>query len=241
LSDRLDVLAIGAHPDDVELGCGATVALMASAQRRVGILHLTSGEMGTRGMPEERRQEAERAGRVLGAETVLFLDCGDGGLRAGAAEVDALIDVLREHRPELVFGPTPQDRHPDHERAHRLVREACFYSGLRRRGDGDPHRPAAVYSYMQHDPFDPSFVVDVTVSWETKMAALDEFRSQLHQPGERRDEPGTKVSSAAFRDAVVGRARQFGMLIGAEFGEPFWSRLPLPVGDPWALRPRRMR
>ena len=241
MSDRLDVLAIGAHPDDVELGCGATLALMVSQERRVGILNLTSGEMGTRGTPEERRQEAERAGRALGAAAVLFLDCGDGGLRTSDAEVDAVIAVLRQHRPELVFGPTPRDRHPDHERAHRLVHEACFYSGLRRRGDGEPHRPAAVYSYMQHDPFDPSFIVDVTATWEVKMAAMDEYRSQLHQAGEQRDEPGTKVSSPAFREAVVGRARHFGMLIGAEFGEPFLSRLPPAVGDPWSLRPRRLR
>lgn len=241
MSDRLDVLAIGAHPDDVELGCGGTLALMASQQRRVGILHLTSGEMGTRGTPAERREEAERAGEALGAELVLFLDCGDGGLRTGTAEQDALIEVLRRYRPELVFAPSPSDRHPDHERAHRLVHEAGFYSGLRRRGAGEPHRPAAVYSYMQHDPFEVSFVVDVTASWDRKMASLDAYESQLHQPGKERDEPGTKVSSPAFREAVVGRARHFGMLIGAEFGEPFWSRLPLPIGDPWQLRQRRLR
>jgi bacillithiol biosynthesis deacetylase BshB1 len=241
LSDRLDVLAIGAHPDDVELGCGGTVALLASQERRVGILHLTSGEMGTRGTPAERREEAKRAGRVLGVDTVIFLDCGDGGLRTGEPEQHALTEVLRRYRPELVFGPSPRDRHPDHERAYRLVHEACFYSGLQRRFEGEPHRPAAVYSYMQNDSFEPAFIVDVTTSWKTKLASLDEYRSQLHQPGEQRDEPGTKVSSAAFRDAVVGRARHFGMLIGAEFGEPFLSRLPLAVGDPWSLRPRRLR
>ena len=241
MTHGLDVLAIGAHPDDVELGCGGTVALLAGRGLQVGILHLTRGEMGTRGTPEERAEEAERAGRALGATTVEFLDCGDGGLRTGEAEEDALIEALRRHRPELILGPTPRDRHPDHGRAFALVREACFYSGLARRGEGEPHRPAAVYSYMQHDPFDPSFVVDVTTTWEAKMAALAEFRSQIFQPGEAREEPGTKVSSRAYREAVEGRARHFGLLIGAEFGEPFWSSLPLAVPDPWMLRPGRLR
>ncbi len=150
-----------------------------------------------------------------------FLDCGDGGLRHGAAEEDALIAELRRLRPELVLGPTPADRHPDHGRAHRLVADACFYAGLRRRGAGAPHRPAAVFSYMQHDPFVPSFIVDVTTAWATKERALDAYESQLHQP--RTAEPGvgwatapattqvpvpaappaaTKVSSPEFRLAV---------------------------------------
>lgn len=241
MSQGLDVLAVGAHPDDVELGCGGTVALLAARGLRVGILHLTRGEMGTRGTPEERVEEAGRAGEVLGAVSVEFLECGDGGLRTGAAEQDALIELLRRLRPEIVLGPTPKDRHPDHERAYTLVHEACFYSGLCRRGTAEPHRPAVFYSYMQNDPFEPAFIVDVTSSWERKVASLDEYRSQIFQDGERREEPATKVASRAFRSAVEGRARHFGMLIGVEFGEPFWSRLPLPVSDPWMLRPERLR
>jgi bacillithiol biosynthesis deacetylase BshB1 len=241
MSEALDVLAIGAHPDDVELGCGGTVALLAERGLRVGILHLTRGEMGTRGTPEERVEEAARAGEALGAATVEFLDCGDGGLRTGDVEQDALIEVLRRHRPELVLGPAPLDRHPDHARAHTLVYEACFYSGLARRGQGDPHRPAAAYSYMQHDPFEPSFIVNVTSCWYKKTAALDAYPRQIFQSGEERDEPATKISSPGYRAAVEGRARHYGMLIGVEFGEPFWSRLPLPVSDPWLLRSERLR
>jgi bacillithiol biosynthesis deacetylase BshB1 len=239
----LDILAIGAHPDDVELGCGATLAKLARAGRRVGILHLSCGEAGSRGTPAERRREAERAAEILGAARLEFLDLGDGGLRTGAAEEDALIEVLRRLRPELVLGPTPADRHPDHGRAHRLVADACFYAGLARRGAGAPHRPAALFSYMQHDPFTPAFVVDVTASWPVKMAALDAYASQIHAgAGERAaGEPPTKVASREFRLAVEGRARHFGNLIGAELGEPFASRLPLAVADPWELLPGGLR
>lgn len=269
MGDTLDVLAVGAHPDDVELGCGGTVALLARQGRRVGILHLTRGEAGTRGTPEERRAEAEAAAAALGAARVDFLDCGDAGLRTGRAEEDALIAHLRRFRPELVLGPTPSDRHPDHGRAHRLVEAACFYAGLAGRrierhasagaspaatarshpghgganadADAQPHRPAAVFSYMQHDPFPPAFIVDVTSGWEAKLAALDAYRSQLFQPGGDRDEPPTKVASRDFRHAMEGRARHFGLLVGATFGEPFWSRLPLAVADPWALLPGGIR
>ncbi len=254
----VDILAIGAHPDDVELACGGTLALLAERGRRVGILHLTRGEAGTRGTAKEREGEAERAAAELGATAIEFLDCGDGGLRTGPAEEDALIAVLRRLAPELVLGPPPADRHPDHDRAYRLVKAACFYAGLAKRGgpgrtgQGGPHRPAALWSYMQHDPFEPSFIVDVTRSWDAKLKALACYESQLHQPGQpdqpdqpgrrgSRDEPQTKVSSPEYRLAVDGRARHYGLLIGAAYGEPFWSPLPMAVADPWALVPKGLR
>jgi bacillithiol biosynthesis deacetylase BshB1 len=236
----LDVLAIGAHPDDVELGCGGTLALLAEQGKRVGIAHLTRGERGTRGTPEERQQEAERAAAALGAAAVDFLDCGDGSLRSGEAEEDAVIHLLRRYRPRLVLGPTPRDRHPDHGRAHQLVAAAAFYSGLARRATGKPHRPAAVWSFMQHDPFEPSLIVDVSSVWSKKLASLAAYSSQLHQagaPAARRPEPMTKVATPEFALAMEGRARHFGLLIGAEFGEPFWNPLPLAVRDPLALLP----
>jgi len=238
---KLDVLAIGAHPDDVELGCGGTVALLAEQGKKVGILHLTRGESGTRGTPEEREKEARRAGRVLGAVAVDFLDCGDGALRTGKAEEDALIGVLRRYRPEILFAPTPSDRHPDHGRAHRLAADAAFYSGLTARGEGEPYRPGVSFSYMQHDPFDPDFIIDVSSTWEKKVASLREYGSQLHREGVARDEPTTKVSSPEFSRAVVGRAQHFGMMIGAAYGEPFLSRLPLAVLDVFALLPGGLR
>jgi bacillithiol biosynthesis deacetylase BshB1 len=243
---KLDVLAIGAHPDDVELGCGGTLALLARQGRKVGILHLTRGERGTRGTAEGRTAEAEEAAEALGAVELAFLDCGDGGLRTGPAEEDALIELLRRWRPDLVLGPTPHDRHPDHGRGHRLVEAAAFYAGLRNRGEGEPHRPAAVFSFMQHDLFTPSFLVDVTSTWDAKLASLAAYRSQLHQPGEETGKEGetlpmTKVATPEFRLAVEGRARHFGLLIGAAFAEPFWSRGPLAVGDPMSLLPGGVR
>lgn len=239
---KLDVLAIGAHPDDVELGCGGTVALLAQQGKKVGILHLTRGERGTRGTAEERLAEAERAAEILGAADVGFLDCGDGGLRTGEEEEDALIEGIRAWRPDLILGPTPHDRHPDHGRAFQLVEAACFYAGLRNRGTGEPHRPATVFSYMQHDPFEPRFVVDVSRVWETKMAACRAYRTQIYQ-GEDRQPPGavTKVSTREFSLMVEGRARHFGAMIGADYGEPFWTRLPLAVRDPLALLPGGVR
>jgi len=241
---KLDVLAIGAHPDDAELGCGGTLALLARGGRKVGLLHLTRGERGTRGTEEERRAEAERAAAALGAAALDFLDCGDGSLRNGPAEEDALIALLRQWRPELVLGPTPHDRHPDHARAHQLVEAACFYAGLANRApeSGPPHRPAAVFAYMQHDLFEPSFIVDVTAAWETKLESLRAYRSQLYQADQEEDKnPLTKISTPEFWHAVEGRARHFGLLVGATFGEPFWSRGPLAVADPMAILPGGVR
>jgi bacillithiol biosynthesis deacetylase BshB1 len=249
----VDVLAIGAHPDDVELGCGGTLALLARQGRRVGIVHLTRGERGTRGTAAERRREAEAAAAALGAAELAFLDCGDGALRTGEAEEDALIELLRRLRPEVVLGPTPEDRHPDHGRAHRLVAAACYYAGLAARGPRlpeGPHRPAAVYSYMQHDPFPPSLIVDVTAAWEAKLAALSAYRTQLYQAGAESDTaaaagagaaPVTKVATREFWQMIEGRARHFGALVGAELGEPFWARLPLAVSDLFAVLPRGVR
>lgn len=233
------MLAIGAHPDDVEIGCGATLALLASQGRSVGILHLTAGEAGTRGTPERRREEATAAAAALGVSELAFLDCGDGGLRQGRQEVDWVIEVLRSWRPELVLGPPPRDRHPDHGRAHDLVRDAFFYAGLGKRlpdTAGSPHRSSALFSYMGHDPLPPTFIVDVTSTWEQKRSALQAYESQLHQPGaEELLAPATKISSPEFLLALEGRDRHAGMLIGATYGESFVSAGPLSVTSPWHL------
>jgi N-acetylglucosamine malate deacetylase 1 len=239
---KLDVLAIGSHPDDVELGCGGTLALLAKQGKKVGILHLTRGERGTRGTAEERQQEAEDAAKALGAVEVGFLDCGDGAFRTGEAEEDALIERLRAWRPELILAPSPADRHPDHHRAHQLIQSASFYAGLKNRHPeaGSPFRPGAVFSYMQHDPFEASFIVDVSSVWETKLEAMRAYRSQLYQGSEQKGAQ-TKVASREFWLAVEGRARHFGLMINAELGEPFWSRLPLAVGDLSMIVPGGLR
>ena len=233
----LDVLAIGSHPDDVEIGCGGTLALLTRRGRSVGILHLTCGEAGTRGTPEERRREAAAAAAALGVSELGFLQLGDGQLRTGPEEEEQLIERLRHWRPAMVLGPAPRDRHPDHGRSHRLVEDACYYAGLARRGSGSPHRPSALFHYMQHDPFEPRFIVDVTSAWDAKLEALAAYDSQLHQSGAERPEPATKVASPEYRAAIEGRARHYGLLINAALGEPFGSRLPLGVGDPLDVVP----
>ena len=154
--------------------------------------------------------------------------------------------MLRTWRPDLVLSPTPHDRHPDHGRAHRLVEAAAYYAGLAGRAPNRgpvPHRPAVVFSYMQHDAFEPSFVVDVSADWATKVEALRAYRSQLNVAPEEQggDKPATKVSSREFWHAVEGRARHFGLMINAEMGEPFWSRLPLAVGNPMSILPGGIR
>jgi bacillithiol biosynthesis deacetylase BshB1 len=247
----LDVLAVGAHPDDVELGCGATLALLAAAGRAVGIVHLTSGEAGSRGTAEVRRREAATAARALGVAKLEILDCGDAGLRTGRAEEDALIEVLRRLRPRLVLGPPPSDRHPDHGRAHTLLRDACFYAGLAKRSPerGAPHRPAAFYCYLQHDLAVPTFVVDVTSSWARKTAALDAYASQLWPAGAlsagaasaARASASTFVSSPEFRQSIEARARHLGVGIGATYGEGFLALGPLAVADPLDLVPGGVR
>lgn len=247
MSERIDVLAVGAHPDDVELGCGGTLAVLADQGYRTGVLHLTRGERGTRGSVEVRRAEAEQAASALGAAKMQILDCGDGALRTGEGEEDELIAVIRAWKPEIVLAPAARDRHPDHGRAHRLTVDACFYAGLARRGAGEPHRPGSVFSYPQHDLAEPAFIVDVTAGWQRKMAALDAYQSQIHPTDQGSDreqrpsEPQTKVSSPGFRAAIEGRGHHFGLLIGADYGEAFLSATPLAVGDLMHLLPGGLR
>lgn len=231
----LDVLAIGAHPDDVEIACGGTLARCAAAGRRVGVAHLTHGEAGTRGTPEQRRREAHAAADALGVPPPRFLSLGDGGLRTDRAAEDAVIALLRELRPRLLLIPPSVDRHPDHERAHRLVREAAFYAGLRKRGEGEPHRPEATWETFLHGAGQPDVVVDVTESWEAKERALDAYASQLApRDGAAADAgPVTAVSRPSFRSFVAARARVLGQSIGARYGEGFRVAGPLAV-DPVA-------
>jgi bacillithiol biosynthesis deacetylase BshB1 len=235
----VDVLAVGAHPDDVELGCGATLALLRRAGARFAIVSLTRGERGSRGTPDARAAEAAAGGRVLGADEVVLLDCGDGGLRRGPAEEDAVVAQLRRLRPTLVLVPPPRDRHPDHVRACGLVRDACYYAGLRRRAEGAvgaPWRPSLVLSYELHQPLEPTLVVDVGATFEQKLEALRAHRSQF---GATEDgaggEPPTWVSSPEFWAAIEARARVHGARIGCARGEAFLAHGPLPVAHPLAL------
>lgn len=227
---KLDILVFGAHADDVELACGGTIIQSVRQGKRVGVVDLTRGEMGTRGDVETRRRESQEAATILGVSIRETLDFGDGGLRTGEDEITALMRLIRRHRPDVLIGPLPDDRHPDHTRAGRLITEAWFYAGLvKRETEEPPHRPDAVIYYLQNYIPQPSFVVDVSEVWEQRMRAMTAYRSQFHDP--ESSEPETFISRKAFTDMIDARGRHFGALIGADYGEAFVTRQPPRVDD----------
>jgi bacillithiol biosynthesis deacetylase BshB1 len=228
--EPVDVIFFGAHPDDIELSCGGTIAKSVSDGLRVGIVELTRGEMGTRGTPQIRRREARTAARILGAAFREQLDFGDGALRTSRDEELQIVGVIRQCRPKVIFVMWPDDRHPDHTRTGRLVTEAAFYSGLRALDTGLPaHRPQATIYYPQNYMVPPSFVVDVTKTWKTKMKAIAAFKSQFHDPGSK--EPQTFISDPKFIQMIEARGRHFGALIGVEYGEAFMTKQPPKIDD----------
>jgi bacillithiol biosynthesis deacetylase BshB1 len=237
----VEVLAFGAHPDDVELSAGGVLAKLASQGTRTGIVDLTRGELGTRGTADTRAAEAAEAARILGLACREQLGLRDGFFEADEAALLAVIEVLRRLRPQVVLANARGDRHPDHARASELVSRACFLSGLRRiettdRTTGRPQdawRPPQVYFYIQDRWRDPDFVVDVTGFEEVKMAAVRAYRTQFHQPDEASlaSEPATPISSPAFLEHIQGRLTAMGRLAGFAAGEGFEAERPLGVGD----------
>lgn len=227
---RVDILVFGAHADDVELSCGGTVALAVAEGKRVGIVDLTHGEMGTRGTPQTRLRESQEAGKALGAVFRERLDFGDGGLRTGRAEEQDLIRLIRRHQPSIVIAPLPDDRHPDHVRAGRLITEASFYAGLSKMDTGQKaHRPQAILYYLLNYIPHPSFIVDVTSTWKTKQKAINAYVSQFYNP--RSKEPDTFIARKSFLDMIDARGKHFGAMIGAGYGEAFLSKQPPRVQD----------
>ena len=232
-AEPVDILAFGPHPDDVELGCGGTLAALARCGARFGIVDLTRGEMGTRGTPEIRAGEAAEAARILGARFRANLDLGDGDLRTDRAAQRLVIDVVRRARPRLVFAPLVADRHPDHVRASRLVADAAWYSGLSKLETGlPPHRPDQVVFYAAYVFAPPTFLVDVSASFATKIAALRAYRSQFHD--ENSSEPQTYVSTKGFFDGIEARARALGRIANVEYAEGFVANVPPTLADPAA-------
>lgn len=225
-----DILFFGAHPDDIELSAGGTVAKTVKDGLRVALVDLTRGEMGTRGTPQTRKREALQSAKILGASERIQLDFGDGNLRTGREQELEIIEILRRTRPALVVAPYPDDRHPDHSRAGRIVTEASFYAGLRALETGLPaHRPQTVIYYLQNYHVEPTFVVDVTSSWKTKMRAVAAFKSQFYDPSSK--EPKTKISDPKFLELIEGRGMHFGGMIGAHYGEAFVTKQPPRISD----------
>ncbi len=224
---KLDILAIGAHPDDVELGCGATLAKEISKGKKVGILDLTRGELGTRGTAETRDQEAEDAAKAIGAIVRTNMEFSDGFIINDKWHQIEIIKMIRLYRPEIVICNAIDDRHIDHAKASKLVSEACFLSGLikidTKHEDVDdwqePWRPKAVYHYIQWKDLQPDLVVDVTGFMDAKMKAVLCYKTQFFDA--KSEEPETPISSKNFTESITYRARNLGRLIGTDHAEGF--------------------
>jgi len=230
---NIDVLAIGAHPDDIELSCAATVGKMVRKGYTVGILDLTEGELGTRGSRQLRRKEADAAAGILGVAFRTNLRLPDGNIEVNRASMMKVIQQIRAHAPSILLFPHWLERHPDHEHANRLCREAWFYAGLekiRSTLNGrkqEPHRPRKCYHFMQKFEFTPSLIVDVSDVYDVKKEALAAFASQFHDP--KSSERETLLSSAVFLNHVYARDLHFGSLINATYGEAFYAVEPVGV------------
>ncbi len=234
---KLDILVFGAHPDDAELGAGATIAKEVALGKKVGVIDLTRGELGTRGNAEIRDAEAAAAARILGLSIRENMEFADGFFRNDLDHQLALIRQIRRFRPEVVLCNAVDDRHIDHPRGSALVSDACFLSGLVKidtRLEGfeewqEPWRPKQVYHYIQWKNLEPDFAVDVSGYIEKKMEAISAYGSQFYDP--KSPEPDTPISSKNFTDSVVYRARDLGRLIGVEYAEGFTVERPLAVAS----------
>ena len=232
MSDKLDFLAFGAHPDDVELGCGATIAKLVSQGKKVGIVDLTRGELGTRGSAEIRTKETNEASKILGITIRENMDFKDGFFRNDEEHQLKIIQVIRKYQPDFVFCNAPDDRHIDHPKGSQLIVEASFLSGLTKINTDDSSgnaqkqwRPKNIYHYIQWKNLDPDFIFDVSGFHNTKMDAVKCYSSQFYDPKSK--EPETPISTKNFLNFVQSRANDFGRLIGVEYGEGFISNRKL--------------
>ncbi|WP_044397438.1 bacillithiol biosynthesis deacetylase BshB1 [Lacinutrix sp. Hel_I_90] len=222
---KLDILAFGAHPDDVELGAGATLAKAVSEGKTVGIVDLTRGELGTRGTAETRDREAAASGKILGLTVRENLGFADGFFINDKAHQIAVIKMIRKYQPELVLCNAIEDRHIDHGKGSKLVSDACFLSGLLKietQLDGIPQekwRPKLVYHYIQWQPLTPDVLVDVSGFIETKMESVKAYKTQFYDPNSK--DPETPITSKTFIDSIAYRARDLGRLVGVEHAEGF--------------------
>jgi len=230
MAKTVDVLFFGAHADDIELTCGGTLINIVRSGRTAGIVDLTHGEMGTRGSAPIRLREARAAAKVLGASFRERLDCGDGGLRRGREEEMQIIEMVRRYRPQIVFAPWMEERHPDHSRAGQLVTDAAFYAGLSKiKTKYDAHRPQAIVYYIQWYVPPVTFVVDCTEVWKQRMKAIGAYKSQFFDP--KSDAPKTKIAEQHFLQMIEARGIHFGSLVGAQYGEAFVTKQPPKIHD----------
>jgi len=232
---KLDILAFGAHPDDVELGCGGTIAKEIALGKKVGIIDLTRGELGTRGSAEIRDQEANAAAAILGVAIRENLNMRDGFFENDERHQMKIIQMIRKYQPEIVLCNAIEDRHIDHAKGSKLVSDACFLSGLLKIetvSEGINQtvwRPKLVYHYIQWKNITPEFVVDITGFSDKKLAAIMAYRSQFYNPNT--NEPTTPIATQNFLDSVHYRAQDLGRLIGTDFAEGFTVERYLAVNS----------
>ncbi len=232
---KLDILAFGAHPDDVEISAGGTLAHQAELGYACGIVDLTRGDLGTRGTPEIRVKEARDAGEILKVKVRENLNFRDGFFKNDEEHQLEIIRVIRKYRPEIVLANAPVDRHPDHGKGGELVKVACFLAGLRKietshEGKAqEAYRPRLVLHYVQFQNLKPDVIVDIGEHIEAKMEAIKAYKSQFYNP--ESSEPKTVISSKGFLESIEYRSKDMGRLIGAKYGEGFVSAQDLGVTD----------
>ena len=232
---KLDILAFGAHPDDVELGCSGTIAKEVSLGKKVGIIDLTRGELGTRGSVEIRNSESAKASEILGVFVRENLDMRDGFFINDEAHQLKIIQMLRKYRPEIVLCNAIADRHIDHGKGSKLVSDACFLSGLVKietELNGEKQqawRPKVVYHYIQWQNIEPDFVVDISGFLDKKMESVLAYGSQFYDPNS--NEPVTPITSKTFLDSVKYRAEDLGRLVGVAYAEGFTTERYLAVNS----------
>ncbi|AXG75030.1 bacillithiol biosynthesis deacetylase BshB1 [Flavobacterium arcticum] len=232
---KLDILAFGAHPDDVELSCGATIAKEISLGKKVGIVDLTRGELGTRGTAEIRDEEAANASKILGASVRENLRFRDGFFTNDEQHQLEVIKMIRKYQPDIVICNAVDDRHIDHGKGSKLVSDACFLSGLRKiettieGQEQQAWRPKVVYHYIQWKNLVPDFVVDVTGFIDIKVASLMAYKSQFYDPNS--DEPVTPIATKNFKESIYYRAQDLGRLINTEYAEGYTVERYLAVNS----------
>ena len=233
---KVDILAFGSHPDDVELGCGGSILSAISQGLKVGIIDLTKGELGTRGTPEIRKKESEKASEILGVSFRKNLDFKDGFFINDEEHQLKVIEVLREHKPSIIFCNAVKDRHIDHPKGSKLVSDSCFLSGLSKINTNynnsknqSPWTPKQIYHYIQWFDLKPDILIDISEFQEKKMKAIMAYESQFYNP--KSTEPNTPISSKGFMDSIKQRDQNFGRISGVDAAEGFTVERPPVVRD----------
>lgn len=230
---KLDILAFGVHPDDVELGCSGTLLAAIAEGKKVGIIDLTQGELGTRGTAETRKVEADNAATILGIHVRENLKMADGFFQNDEQHQRKIIEVIRKYQPNIILCNAPEDRHPDHGRSAKLVSDAAFLSGLRKivtNCDGkmqDAWRPTYVFHYIQARYLKPDFVIDTSAYHDVKLQSILAYSTQFHDPNST--EPQTFISSPQFLETVKSRDMMWGQQIGVQYAEGFISEKLLGI------------